>query len=210
VKIVGADGSVLQDRSVLITATESVSADGLMRQRAVRNGFFSVAPQVRFGLTDAMQPLVGRAHGGLEVAGGYRFLRGLPGLTLSAGGGYSPHQARFVDGDVVSFRPRHIAWGTVGVGGRIPLPFGEIGGGYRLRVTGLSRLDGPGCEGVPACHQWVFLAHAGLLEQAIVLGDRWRLLVQEEVGVTGLDVFGDGLVRPGVDLSIRVGVEVGL
>ena len=210
VRIVGADGSVLQDRTVLITATEPLSAEGLMRQRAVHNGFLSVAPQVRFGLTAPMQPLMGRAHGGLEVAGGYRFLRGVPGLTMSAGAGYSPHQARFVDGDVVSFRPRHIGWGFAGVGYRAVLPHGGLGGGYRLRVTGLTPLDGDGCVGVPACHEWVFLSHAVVLEQAVALGDRWRLLIQEEAGVTGLDVLGDGFVKPGIDFGVRIGVEIGI
>ncbi len=51
--------------------------------------------------------------------------------------------------------------------------------------------------------------HGVAFEQSFVLGRRWSLHLEEEIGVTGLD-FGDGRVTPAVDASIRLALEVAL
>ena len=208
VKLIGRDGVVLQERSILVAAAEPIPLE-LVRQRpAYYDGFLSVGPKVRIAATDALLPLVGRAQVGVELEGGYRFVGPVRGLTLGGGLGYAPHQAKFVDAGAVEFKPRHVVWGEVGVGYRAALAAGTLGGGYRLRVTGLTALEGPGCAGTAACQSWVYLSHGLQLVQTVTLRGRWALRFAEDLGVTGIDVGGG--VSAGVDVGVSVGVEVGL
>ena len=95
------------------------------------------------------------------------------------------------------------------MGYRFLLPRGMLGAGYRLRVQGLTPLEDRDCGGHPACEGWVYGVHGLALEQSVVLADRWSLHLEQEVGITGLD-FGTGEVRPAVDASVRVALEVAL
>ncbi len=208
VKVVGRDGLVLQERSIFVSAAEPIPLELVRARPAYYDGFLSVGPKVRIAATDALLPLVGRAQVGFEVDGGYRFVGPVRGLTIGGGLGYAPHQAKFVDAGAVEFKPRHVIWGEAGVGYRAGLPGGTLGVGYRLRVTGLTALEGPGCAGTPACQSWVYLSHGVQAEQTITLRGRWALRFEEDFGVTGIDV--DGGVMPGVDVSVLIGVEVGL
>jgi hypothetical protein len=209
VRVVGTDGAILQDRTIFVGAADPVALEAVQDRKRSYSGFISVQPKVRFGLTDALLPLVGRVHVGVEAEGGYRFLGPAEGLTLAGGVGYAPHRAKFVDGDNVSLQPRHVIWGEGGVGYRFALRRGEIGLGYRARVTGLTALEGPGCAEVAACDGWVWISHGVQLEQVIALGSRWRLRFEQEVGVSALDPLGQGAM-PALDASFSIGLEVGL
>ncbi len=192
-----------------ITAGEAVGAETLRQRPVAYNGFLSLGPKLRFNPSPAMRPLVGRANVGVELGGGYRLVGPLRGLTFSGGLGWTPHQARFVDGDSVSFEPRQVVWGHLGVGYRLLVPRGSLGASYRFRVTGITALDEPACAGHPTCDQWIWPTQALALDQTVSLGRRWSLYVEEEAGLSFLDVDGTGS-RASVDLGIRVGVEVGL
>ncbi len=209
VKVVGQDGKILQDRTIFVGVSDPVALDAVQDRKRSYSGFLSAQPKVRVGLTDPLLPLVGRVHVGAEVEGGYRFLGRAEGLTLAGGLGYAPHRARFEDVDAVSLQARHVVWGEAGLGYRFALRRGELGVGYRARVTGLTALEGPGCEDLPACDSWVWLTHAAQLDQVITLGGRWRLRFEEEVGLSALDATGAG-VQPAVDVSFSIGLEVGL
>jgi len=209
IKVLGLDGSLLQDRVVTVAVGEAVPADTLRTRPVAHNGFLNLGPKVRLSPSEATRPLLGRAHVGVELGGGYRFMGPLRGFTLSGGLGYAPHQARFVTGDDVRFEPRHAVWGHAQVGYRLLLPRGALGAGYRLRVTGITALDDPTCAGEPTCDAWVWPTHGLALDQTVSLGRRWSLYVEEEVGVSALDVDGAG-TRPSLDLGFRIGIEVGL
>ena len=209
VRVTAANGALLQDRTIFVGASDPIALDAVQERPRSFSGFVSVQPKVRLGLTDSLLPLVGRAHVGAEVEGGYRFLGAARGLTLGGGLGYAPHQAKFVDGDNVDFQPRHVVWGEAGVGYRFALPRGELGVAYRARVTGLTALEGPGCDHVAACDGWVWLTHGAQLEELIALGSRFRLRFEQEVGLTALDPLGLG-AQPAVDVSFAIGLEIGL
>jgi len=209
VRIVGADGAVLQDRTISVSSYDAVEADSLVLRPARYNGFLSLGPRGRFGLTDQVALLSGRAHVGLDVAGGYRFLGPADGLTVMAGLTWAPHRVRFEDGLSETFDERHVLSATAGVGYRLLLTRGMVGMGYRLRAQGVTALQDRDCDGHPACDGWVYGVHGVAFEQSIVLGRRWSLHFEEEIGVTGLDP-GTGTIRPAVDASVRVAVEVGL
>jgi len=181
-----------------------------VRQRpAYHNGFLSIGPKARLMTGELMRPLVGRANFGAELSGGYRFLGPVRGLTLSGGVGYAPHTARFVDGSDVRYEWRHVAWGWAGVGYRLALRHGDLGAGYRLRLSGVTALDDDSCLGHAACDEWLWLTQGLALEQSVSLGRRASLYIEEEVGITALDVDGTG-VKPTLDLGLRIGIEVGL
>ena len=209
VRVLGRDGGVLQDRTIFVGASDPIALDAVQERPRSFSGFVSVQPKVRLGLTEPLLPLIGRVQVGLEAEGGYRFLGAARGLTLGGGLGYAPHQAKFVDGGSVSLQPRHVVWGEVGLGYRFALPRGAFGVGYRARVTGVSALEGPGCEGVMACDGWVWLTHGAQIEQLVSLGSRWRLRFEQEVGITALDALGTG-PQPAVDASFAIGLEIGL
>ena len=209
VRVLGADGGVLQDRTIFVGLADPIALDAVQERRRSYSGFVSVQPKVRMGLTDPLLPLVGRVHVGLEAEGGYRFLGAARGLTLAGGLGYAPHQAKFVVGSSVSLQPRHVVWGEAGLGYRFALPRGAVGIGYRARVTGLTALEGAGCAGLAACDGWVWLTHGAQLEQIVNLGSRWRLRFEQEVGLTALDPLGTGS-QAAVDASIAIGLEIGL
>lgn len=209
IRIVGSGGSVLQERSVHVVAGEALAADGLRSRAPLANAFLSAGPVVRFGLSSPIRPLIGRAHAGLEFGGGYRFLMGPRGLTLSAGFGYGLHQARFTEGRDLVYRPRHIVWGQAGLGFRGSVGRIELGVGYRFRVQGLTALDEPVCGDHPACHRWVYLTHAATAEQVVHLKGRWSLTVEEYVGLSPLDVDGTG-IEAQFDAGLRIGVQVSL
>jgi uncharacterized caspase-like protein len=209
IRIVGADGAVLQDRTISVGSYDSVAADSLLVRTARHSGFLSFGPRGRFGLTDHVALLSGRAHIGLDIAGGYRFNGPVDGLTVMAGVTWAPHRVRFEENDAESFEDRHIFSVTAGVGYRILPPRGMLGAGYRLRGQGLTALTDRDCEGHPACDGWFYGVHGLALEQSLTLGKRWSLHFEEEVGITGLDP-GTGVIGPSVDASIRVAIEVGL
>lgn len=209
VRVVGDDGSVLQDRTIFVGLNDPIAVDAVQERQRSFSGFVSVQPKIRFALTDALLPLVGRVQVGAELEGGYRFLGAARGLTLGGGLGYAPHQAKFVDADTVSLQPRHVVWGEAGVGYRAALSRVELGLGYRARVTGLTALDGPGCVDVAACDGWVWLSHGAQFDQVITLASRWRLRFEQEIGVTALDPLGEG-AAPAIDASLSIGLEVGL
>jgi uncharacterized caspase-like protein len=209
VRVVGRDGALLQDRTIFVAASDPIALEAVQERPRSYSGFLSVQPKVRVGLTDALLPLVGRVHVGAEAEGGYRFLGAARGLTLGGGVGYAPHQARFVDGDDVSLQPRHAIWGEAGIGYRFALPRGELGVGYRARVTGLTALEGPGCLHLPACDAWIWGTHGVQVDEMIALGPRFRLRFEQELGVTALDPLGEG-AAPGIDASFSIGLEVGL
>ncbi|MEE2830478.1 MAG: caspase family protein [Myxococcota bacterium] len=210
IRVLGMDGTVLQDRSVRVVAGEALAAEALRSQPVVHNGFVSVGPKLRLSLTDSLHSLVGRAHAGVQVSGGYRFLGPAEGLTLGAGIGYAPHQARFSPSGASPFYlPRHIVWGEVGAGYRHSLGRLELGIGYRLRGEAVSALDDPSCAGHIACDQWFFAVHSLVGEQVLRLGGRWSLLIEEELGVSALDPDGNG-TQPVLDAGFRIGVQVGL
>jgi uncharacterized caspase-like protein len=209
VQVIGSDGSLLQDRLVSTSREDPLDVEALHERPSWRNGFLGVGPKLRLAPSARIQPLVGRAAVGAEILGGYRFLGVLRGLTLSGGIGYAPQQAKFVDGGAVRYEPRHLLWGNAGVGLRGLFPRAMLGGGYRLRLQGVSAIHGPGCDGVAACQGWVFFVHGLYGEQGISLGRRWTLLLDEELGVSALDPLGEG-VGPAVDLGMRIGVEVSL
>ena len=209
IRVVGTDGALLQDRTIHVLAGDVIAADALRQRPAYHNGFLSLGPKVRLMAGDALRPLVGRANFGAELSGGYRFLGAARGLTLSGGVGYTPHTARFAQGSDVRYEWRHVAWGWAGVGYRLALRHGALGAGYRLRVSGVTALDDPACAGHEACDEWVWLTQGIALVQTVSLGRRASLYIEEEVGITALDVDGAG-VKPAVDVGLRVGVEVGL
>ncbi len=210
VKVVGHDGSLLQDRVVTIGVGEAIPAETLRQRPVVHNGFLTLGPKARFTPAAAARPLLGRAHVGAELSGGYRFMGGIAGLTLGAGLGYAPHQARFVDGDGVRYVPRHAVWSFVQVGYRGLLNRGTLGAAYRLRLTGITALpDVPPCIGEPTCDAWVWPTQALAFDQTVTLGKRWSLYVEEEIGLSVLDVDGEGAVAI-PDFALRVGVQVGL
>ncbi len=208
VKVLGHDGTLLHDRTVTIAVGEAIAADGLHQRPRVFNGFLSLGPKVRLNLAEGLRPLVGRAYVGVEAAGGYRFLGPVPGLTLSGGLGWAPHQARFVDDSSVRFEPRHVVWGHAQVGYRGIVGRATLGVGYRLRLNTVTALDDPSCAGHPTCDAWVWPAHGLALDQTISLGRRWSLYLEEEVGVAVLSIDGGTGTR--FDLGFRIGVEVGL
>jgi hypothetical protein len=209
IRVVGTDGTLLQDRTVHLVPGEVVAADALVQRPAYYNGFLSLGPKVRLMFGEQMRPLVGRAYAGVELGGGYRFLGPVRGLTLSGGFGWAPHSARFVDGDDVRHQTRHVAWGLLGVGYRAALRHGTIGGGYRFRITGITALDDPLCDGHVACDRWLWGSHGLVFEQTITLSRRLSLHIEEEMGVTGLDVDGAG-TKAAFDAGLRIGIEVGL
>lgn len=210
VRIVGDDGSVIQDRLVAFAPFEPVSAQALKSRPRIYSGFLGAAPEVRFSFSEALHPLVGRAHVGVQVRGGYRFVGRADGLTLEARGSYAPHSAKFVNGDAVTFQSRHIARLGAGVGWRGLLPGAMLGVGYRITGTVVSGLDDPSCAGVTACDSWLYLSHAVAVEESFTLGRRWSLHLAQELGVTALDSAGTGDVRPAVDFGLTLGIEVGL
>ena len=210
VKIVSEDGDVLQDRLVAFAPFEPVSADAVKSRPRIYSGYLGAAPQVRFAFSEPLHPLVGRAHVGVQIRGGYRFVGIADGLTLEGRVGYAPHSAKFVDGDAVTFKARHIADVGAGIGWRALLPGAMLGVGYRLSGRFVSGLDDPSCLGVPACDGWFWLAHGVAIEQSFTLGRRWSLHLAQELGVTALDSTGDGTVRPALDFGLTLGIEVGL
>ncbi len=209
VRIVSPEGTVLQDRVVSFAPQEPVAALQLQARPRLYAGFLGASPRVRMSLTPSLYPLVGRANLGVEVRGGYRFMGAVQGLTLEARGSYSPHSARFDQAGDVTFQARHIGSLGVGVGYRWLLPGGMVGAGYRFSTTFLSALDHPSCAGVVACDAWIWGTHGLALEQSISLGRRWSLHLGQELGVTALNVVGDGN-KPTLDLGLTIGVEVGL
>ena len=209
VRIVGADGAVLQDRTISVSGYDSLSADSLVLRPATYNGFLSLGPRGRFGLTDELAGLAGRAHVGLDLTGGYRFMGPMDGFTVSGGFTWAPHRVRFSEGASESFEYRHIFSASAGVGYRLLLNRGMLGIGYRARLQGVTALQERECGGHTACDGWLYGVHGVAFEQSFVLGRRWSLHVEEEIGVTGLD-FGDGRVTPAVDASIRLALEVAL
>ena len=209
IRIVGADGGLLQDRTISVSGYDSLAADSLVLRPATWNGFLSLGPRGRFGLTRPLATLSGRAHLGIDVSGGYRFMGPVDGLTVMAGFGWAPHRVRFDEGIATSFEDRHILSGTAGVGYRLLLNRGMLGVGYRLRVQGLTALVDDECGGHVACDAWIYGVHGVAFEQSLVLGRRWSLHLEEEVGITGLDL-GSGTVEPAVDASIRLAIEVAL
>ena len=209
VRVVGAAGELLLDRTIHVLAGEVIAADAVRQRPAFHNGFLSLGPKVRLMAGDALRPLVGRANFGVELSGGYRFLGPVRGLTLSGGLGYTPHTARFVDAADVRYEWRHVAWGWAGVGYRLALRHGTLGAGYRLRLSGVTALDEPSCLDHAACDEWVWLTQGLALEQSVSLGRRASLYIEEEVGISALDVDGTG-VKPAADLGLRIGIEVGL
>ncbi len=209
VQVIGTDGSVLHNRTILLSSDQPLAANGVQDRPAYYNGFLSVGPKVRFGLTDNLRPLTGRAHVGVEANFGYRFLRGAPGLTLSGILGYAPHQARFDNGDSPRFEARHVVSFGGGLGYRVALRRGTLTAGYRLRAMVLSPLQDASCGEIPACGGWLYLVHGLALDQSLSLGRRWSLRFEEEVGLSAVDPLGKG-VGVAVDLSFLVGVEVGL
>jgi len=209
VKIVSPDGDIIQDRVVSFAPFEPVAAVAVQARPRHYAGFLGVSPKARFALTQSLLPLVGRANVGVEVRGGYRFVGIAEGLTLEARGSYTPHSARFVSGDSVTFQARHIGSVGAGVGYRALLPGAMLGVGYRFSGTFLSALQGPSCEGVAACDSWIWGTHGIALEESFSLGRRWSLHLAQEVGVTALNVTGQGN-KPAVDFGLTIGVEVGL
>ncbi|MCP4868328.1 MAG: hypothetical protein GY898_06390 [Proteobacteria bacterium] len=209
VKVVGHDGSLMQDRVVTIGVGEAVPADTLRSRPVVHNGFLNLGPKARLTPAEGARPLLGRAHVGVELGGGYRFMGPLRGLTLSGGFGYAPHQARFVTDGTTRFEPRHAIWGHAQVGYRLLVPRGSLGAGYRLRLTGITALQDASCGGHAACDGWLWPTQALALDQTVSLGRRWSLYVEEEVGISVLDVDGTG-PRARADLGLRIGIEVGL
>lgn len=209
IRVVGLDGTVLQDRSVRVIAGEALAAEELRSQPPSHNAFVSAGPMVSFALSERLHPLVGRAHAGARLSGGYRFLGRAEGLTLAGSLSYAPHQARFTSEDRLFYRPRHIVSAELGLGYRGLIGRVELGLGYRLRVQGLTRLDEPSCEGLVACDGWVYLGHVLVAEQVIRLRGRWSLVIAESVGFSPLDADGSG-VRPLVDTALTIGAQLGL
>ncbi len=209
VKIVSPDGDVLQDRVVSFAPYEPVAAVAVQARPRHYAGFVGFAPRARFALTPSLLPLVGRANIGVELRGGYRFVGAVEGLTLEGRAAYSPHAARFVDGDAVTFQPRHILNVGGGVGYRWLLRGAMLGAGYRFSGTFLTAIEGDGCTGVAACDAWIWGTHGVALEESFSLGKRWSLHLAQEVGITGLNVTDDG-TKPAVDFGLTVGIEVGL
>ncbi|GEM_PF-702197 len=209
IRIVGADGAVLQDRTIAVSGYDVIEAESLVIRPARYNGFLSMGPRVRFSLTDQVSLLSGPVHVGLDLSGGYRFLGPADGLTVTAGVGWAPHRVRFEEGLVETYEDRHVFSVSAGVGYRLLLNRGMLGMGYRLRAQGVTALQDRDCNGHPACDGWFYGVHGLALEQSLVLGRRWSLHIEEEVGITGLDP-GTGEIEPTVDASIRVSIEVGL
>jgi hypothetical protein len=209
IQIIGHDGSLLQDRVVTIGVGEAVPAETLRSRPAAHNGFLNLGPKARLTPAVRARALLGRAHVGVELGGGYRLMGPLRGLTLSGGVGYAPHQARFVTDGAVRFEPRHAVWGYGQVGYRLLVPRGALGAGFRLRLTGITALDDPSCVGHPTCDAWIWPTPSLGLDQTLSLGRRWSLYLEEEVGLSVLDIDGTG-ARPMVDLGFRIGIEVGL
>jgi uncharacterized caspase-like protein len=209
IRVVGTDGSLLQDRTIHILPGDVIAADAVRQRPAYHNGFLSLGPKARVMPGDALRPLIGRANFGVELSGGYRFLGPVRGLTLSGGVGYTPHTARFLDSAEVRYEWRHVAWGWAGVGYRLALRHGTLGVGYRLRLSGVTALDDPACAGHAACDEWIWISQGLALEQTVSLGRRASLYIEEELGISALDVDGTG-VKPAVDIGFRIGVEVGL
>jgi len=209
IRVVGLDGSVLQERSVRVVAGEALAAEKLLSETPTRNAFISAGPAVRFAISEDLHSLVGRAHAGAQLAGGYRFLAGPRGMTLAGGLGYGHHQAQFTDAASVFYRPRHVVWGQVGVGYRGSLGPLDLGVGYRFRVQGMTSIDEPSCGAHPACESWVYLSHVAVAEQIIHLRGRWSLSIEQYLGVSPLDVDGEG-VRAQLDGGVVLGVQVGL
>ncbi len=210
VRIVSEDGAVLQDRLVAFAPFEPISAVAVQSRPRIYSGFIGASPEVRFAFSEALQPLVGRAHVGVQVRGGYRFVGRLDGLTLEVRGGYAPHSAKFVTGDAVTFQSRHIGRLGAGIGWRGLLPGAMLGVGYRATGTFVSALEDPSCAGVAACDAWLVLSHGVAVEESFTLGRRWSLHLTQELGLTALDSTGDGVVRPAVDFGLTLGIEVGL
>ena len=131
------------------------------------------------------------------------------GLTLEGRASYTPHSARFVDGDSVTFQARHIGSVGAGIGYRGLLPGAMLGVGYRFSGTFLSALSGASCDGVSACNSWIWGTHGIALEESFSLGRRWSLHLAQEVGLTALNVTGEGN-RAAVDFGLTIGIEVGL
>jgi len=209
VKIVSEAGETLQDRVISFAPLEPVAAVAVQTQPRHYSSFLGVAPRARFSLTPSLFPLVGRANVGVEVRGGHRFVGAVEGLTLEARVAWSPHSARFVTGDDVTFKARHIVNAGVGVGYRALLPGAMIGAGYRFSGTFLTALDDPTCSGVAACDAWIWGTHGIAVEESFRLGKRWNLHLAQEVGVTGLNVTGEG-TKAAIDFGLTVGIEVGL
>lgn len=209
VKIVSPEGQTIQDRVVSFAPFEPVAAIAVKARPRYYAGFLGVAPRARFSLTPALLPLVGRANVGVEVRGGHRFVGIVEGLTLEGRASYTPHSARFVDGELVTFQGRHIGSLGAGIGYRGLLPGAMLGVGYRFSGTFLSALEGESCAGVAACNAWVWGTHGVALEESFSLGRRWNLHLAQEVGITALDVTGEGN-KPAVDFGLTIGIEVGL
>jgi hypothetical protein len=209
VRIEDRTGRALQDRKVALGKAMALPATTLQEQPVARDGFVGLAPRARFALTDELLPLVGRAVIGVEAHGGWRAPAGPRGLVLGGFFGYAPQQARFPAGDAVRFETRHLLWFGGQLGYRAQGAVGMIGGGLRLRMTAASALTGDACKGVAACDAWLW-ATAGLgFEQGIALGRRWRLVFDEELGLTRVAVTGAD-AKSAVDLSASVGIEVAL
>ena len=203
------DGAVLQDRILTIRPGESLLASTLAEQPRTWMGFLGLGPEIRLGLGDGLRPLLGRAWLGVQAWGGLRVPGKLPGFTLHLGAGYTPQVARFVDGDLTTYRARHAGWVGLGVGARAVLPRGSLGLAWRGRLHGISALDGPGCNGVAACQGWLWFAQGVVVEQQLALGRRWSLRFAEDVEFSALDADGQG-TRPAVSVGLTVGIEVGL
>lgn len=208
VTVTGEAGERIQDRVIEVSPGVPVEASTLRHQPRAWLGFLNLGATGRLTPSTVLRPLVGRAWLGLELWGGARLPAGLPGLTLSAGLGYAPQQARFVSGATEAFRPRHLVHAGVGVGGRTAGARGWFGGGWRGRAQLLSALDGPGCSAVAACDQWFWFSQGLNVEQGIRLGSRWSLLLEESLDLALLD-GGEGLT-PAWTVGLRVGIEVGL
>jgi hypothetical protein len=84
-----------------------------------------------------------------------------------------------------------------------------LGAGYRFRVQGITALDEPACGGHPACDTWVYMTHALVSEQVVHLRGRWSLAIEQFVGVSPLDVDGQG-TKAQLDAGLMIGVQVGL
>jgi len=209
IRVVGLDGTVLQERSVRVVAGEALAAEGLRSQAPLRNAYLSAGPAVRFALSEDLHPLIGRAHAGFQLGGGYRFLSGPRGLTLSGALGYAQHQARFTDESTLFYRPRHVVWGQAGLGYRASVGRLDLGVGYRFRVQGISALDEPVCGNHSACDRWVYLTQVLVAEQIVHLRGRWSLAIEEFVGISPLDEDGEG-PKAQFDAGLTIGVQVGL
>lgn len=209
IKVVGLDGSILQERTVRVLAGEALAAEELRAQAPVRNAYLSAAPNVRFGISEKLHGLLGRAHAGAQIGGGYRFLVGPRGLTLSATLGYGHHQARFITTTDLFYRPRHLVWTKLGIGYRGQIGRVELGAGYRFRMQGITAIDEPSCGDHVACDAWFYVSHGLSTEQVIHLRGRWSLALEQSLSLSSLDLDGEG-PRTLLDAGLSLGVQLAL